>query len=72
MRQQSKYEPVEEDEEDAAEDEEVEQLTQEQYDFICQKQEEIKHLIPSALKPEELKKICIDFEFEEDKINEYL
>lgn len=32
----------------------------------------MRHLIPSALKPEELQKICVDFEFEESKIDEYL
>jgi hypothetical protein len=29
-------------------------------------------LIPGALKEDEVQKICVDFEFEEDKIDEYL
>jgi hypothetical protein len=40
--------------------------------FIKGKEEQIKHLIPSAIKAEELEKICRDFDFESDKINEYL
>jgi hypothetical protein len=47
-------------------------LTQEQYNFIKDKEHKIKHLIPSAIKAEELEKICRDFDFEEAKIDEYL
>lgn len=47
-------------------------MTQEQYNFIKGKEEQIKHLIPAAIKAEELEKICRDFDFESDKINEYL
>jgi hypothetical protein len=36
------------------------------------KQEQYRHLIPAALKTEELQKICVEFEFDEEKINEYL
>ena len=50
----------------------MEQLTDEQYRFIEQKQYQNAHLIPSALKVLELQKICVDFEFEEEKIDEYL
>lgn len=47
-------------------------MTQEQYNFIKDKEHKIKHLIPSAIKAEELEKICRDFDFEEAKIDEYL
>ena len=47
-------------------------MTQDQYNFIVGKKTQVQHLIPSALKEEELTKICVDFEFEEAKIDEYL
>ena len=65
------YDSEEEDEQETPENDE-EQLTQQQYNFIIDKKAQVKHLIPSALKEEELTKICVDFEFEEEKIDEYL
>ncbi len=63
------YEEEEEEETpEAGEDE----LTKDQEAFVQAKQEAVKHLIPAALKAEEVRKICVDFEFDEDKINEYL
>ena len=47
-------------------------MTQEQYDFIRDKEAQVKHLIPSAIKVEELHKICVDFDFDQEKIDEYL
>lgn len=47
-------------------------MTQEQYNFILEKKTQVKHLIPSALKEEELQKICVDFGFDDEKITEYL
>jgi len=47
-------------------------LTEEQYRFIQHKQQQCQHLVPSALKNSELHKLCVDFEFEEEKIDEYL
>lgn len=69
--QARKYESEEEEEYEVPENDE-EQLNQDQYNFIIAKKEQVKHLIPSALKEEELTKICVDFEFEEAKIDEYL
>lgn len=33
---------------------------------------QVQHLIPSALKAEEVRKICTDFQFDQEKIDEYL
>jgi len=40
--------------------------------LIESKKDKVKHLIPVALKFEELQKICIEFEFDSAKIDEYL
>ena len=65
------YDSEDEEEHETPENDE-EQLTQDQYNFIFDKKAQVQHLIPSALKEEELTKICVDFEFEEAKIDEYL
>lgn len=45
-------------------------LTEEQQKFISQKQNHCIKNIP-VLKKEEVHQICIDFDFEEEKIDEY-
>ncbi len=51
---------------------EEEYLTQEQEEYVSSKIGQVQHLIPSALKEEEVRKICIDFQFDQAKIDEYL
>lgn len=40
---------------------EEEYLTPEQEEFVAGKIEQVRHLIPSALKAEEIRRICVDY-----------
>lgn len=59
--------------EDLDNDEATEKLlTREQSEFVRSKASTIAHLIPAAIKEDEFTRLCGDFDFDEEKIDEYL